>query len=332
MAPWRVGVIGVGWFGEIHCQMLASIPGLAISAVADRDEARLDEVARLHGVTAAHPDYRALLDDPAIDAVHIATRWDSHAEIAIAALDAGKHVLLEKPMAPTLEECAAICAAARRAKSHLMVGHVCRFNPRFVTAKQEIAAGKIGRVVALNARRNVPAAWAEGALDKVNPISDTGIHDTDLMLWLADAKAVSVYAQTVRVRDFVYPEILHIMYRFDSGATAIYESAWAMPETAPFVIDERMAILGEEGFVHVQDTAPNLGVCAPDGFAGPDTTYWPALGDVTGALREEIMYFHRCVREGAAPTVITPEQSAEAMRTVLAAQESAESGAVVRLD
>ena len=82
-------------------------------------------------------------------------------------------------MAPTLEECGAICAAAQRAESHLMVGHVCRFNPRFVAAKREIAAGRIGRVVAINARRNVPAAWAEGALDKVNPISDTGIHDTD---------------------------------------------------------------------------------------------------------------------------------------------------------
>lgn len=329
----RIGVVGVGWFGEIHCNTLAGLPNVTIAALADRDEARLAEVARAYEVGSLHTEYAPLLDDPSIDAVHIATRWDSHAEIAIAALEAGKHVLLEKPMAPTLEECDAICAAAKRAESHLMVGHVCRFNPRFVAAKREIAAGRIGRVVAINARRNVPAAWAEGALDKVNPISDTGIHDTDLMLWLADAAVVTAYAQTVRVRDFVYPEILHIMYRFANGATAIYESAWAMPDSAPFVIDERMAIIGDDGFVHVQDTAPNLGICTKEGYAGPDTTYWPTLnGTIGGALREEMMYFHRCVAEGHAPTVITPEQSMEAMRVVLAAQESAASGSIVRLD
>jgi UDP-N-acetylglucosamine 3-dehydrogenase len=333
MAGVNVGVIGVGWFGEIHCNTLAGLPNVTIRAIADRDETRLAEVAKTYGVAAVHTAYADLLNDPAIDAVHIVTRWDTHAEIAIAALEAGKHVLLEKPMAPTLEECAAICAAARRAKGNLMVGHVCRFNPRFIAAKREIAAGKIGRVVSLNARRNVPAAWAEGALDKVNPISDTGIHDTDLMLWLADARVVSAYAQTVRIRDFVYPEILHIMYRFETGATAIYESAWAMPDSAPFVIDERMAIIGDAGFVHVQDTAPNLGVCTKDGYAGPDTTYWPSLNGTTGgALRDEVMYFIQCIAEGRAPTVITPEQSMEAMRTVLAAEESAASGAIVRLD
>ena len=153
------------------------------------------------------------------------------------------------------------------------------------------------------------------------------------MLWLADAKVVSAYAQTVRVRDFVYPEILHIMYRFATGATAIYESAWAMPDSAPFVIDERMAIIGDNGFAHVQDTAPDprylyeRGLCRPrhDLLAGCQRHHRRRSSrgdDVFPPVR----------RRGHAPTVITPEQSMDAMRVVLAAQESAASGSIVRLD
>jgi len=332
MAGLKAGVIGVGWFGEIHCSAIAGVPGMELVALADRDETRLAEVAQQFGVTSVYSDYRDLLADPAIDLVHIVTRWDSHAEIAIAALKAGKHVLLEKPMAPTVAECAEICAAAKAADSYLMVGHVCRFNPRCIAAKREIDGGGIGRIVSLNGRRNVPAAWAENALNKVNPISDTAIHDTDLMLWFTGARVTSVYAQTVRVNDYVYPDLFQLIYRFDNGATAIYESAWLLPDSAPFMIDERMSIFGSTGFVQVQDTFPNLGLCNADGFTGPDTTYWPRIGGVTGgALGEEVMYFANCVANRITPSVITPEQSMAAMETVLAAQQSAESGEIVRL-
>ena len=85
--------------------------------------------------------------------------------------------------------------------------------------------GNIGHVVSLNDRPNVPAAWAAGALDKVNPISDTGIHDIDLMLWFTGARLTSVYTQTLRVNNYAYPDMFKIMYRFDNGASVIYESA-----------------------------------------------------------------------------------------------------------
>jgi UDP-N-acetylglucosamine 3-dehydrogenase len=332
MAGLRVGVIGAGWFGEIHCNVIAGVPGLKLVALADRDGARLAEVGRQYGVTALYEDYRDLLADGSIDIVHVVTRWDSHAEIACAALAAGKHVLLEKPMAPTVAECEQICAAARRAETYLMVGHVCRFNPRCIAAHKAIAGGDIGRVVTLNGRRNVPAAWAPNALDKVSPVSDTAIHDTDLMQWFSGSNVASVLTQTVRVNDYVHPDAFQIMYRFESGATAIYESAWLMPETAPFMIDERMHVIGSEGFVQVQDTFPNLGLCSPSGFTGPDTTYWPRVDGVTGgALKAEIMYFAACAANGTRPDVITPEESLAAMRAVLAAEESAKTGEIVRI-
>ncbi len=332
MTNLKVGVIGAGWFGEIHCSAIAGVPGLELVALADRDGARLAEIGGQYGVTALYEDYRDLLADSAIDIVHIVTRWDSHAEITTAALAAGKHVLLEKPMAPTVAECEQICAAARDASTYLMVGHVCRFNPRCIAARKEIAAGGIGRVVSLNGRRNVPAAWAPNALDKVSPISDTAIHDTDLMQWFSGSNVVSAYTQTVRVNDYVHPDMFQIIYRFENGATAVYESAWLMPDTAPFMIDERMHVIGSGGFVQVQDTFPNLGLCTASGFTGPDTTYWPRFDGLTGgALKDEIMYFAGCVARGERPNVITPEESLAAMRAVLAAEESANTGEIVHI-
>lgn len=109
MTGLKAGVIGAGWFGEIHCNVIAGVPGLELAALAHRDAARLEEIGRQYGIASLHTDYRDLLADPAIDLVHIVTRWDSHAEIAVAALAAGKHVLLEKPMAPTVAECEQIC-------------------------------------------------------------------------------------------------------------------------------------------------------------------------------------------------------------------------------
>ena len=85
--------------------------------------------------------------------------------------------------------------------------------------------------------------------------------------------------------------------------------------------------------MHVQDTFPNLGIASAEGFTSPDTTYWPELhGTTGGALKEEFMYFARCVAEGARPTIITPEESLAAHEAVLAAEESAQSGEIVRLD
>ena len=333
MEQLRVGVIGVGWFGTVHCRAIADHPQLELAALCDASEDRLAEMAREHGVARTCTDYRELVDDPEIDALAVVTPWDHHAEPTLAGLAAGKHVLVEKPMASTVEDCQRMCDAARDAEAILMVGHICRFNPRYASAKREIDAGRIGKVVAINARRNVPAQWVIDQLDSISPILHTCSHDTDMMLWLTGAKVVSTYAQTVNTLGRAYDDMAQLMYRFDSGASAIYEGAWCMPDTSPFELDERMSVIGTEGFIHIQDTFPNIGICTKDGFRSPDTTYWPELhGALSGALREEFLYFARCVRDGTPPSIITPEESMEAVRTTLAAERSAETGEVVRLD
>lgn len=328
----RIGVIGLGWFGETHCEVLASAPEFELAALCTRTEARLEELGRKHSVSQLYTDYNEMLANADIDAVSVVTMWDQHTAPAVAALEAGKHVFLEKPMAHTVADCRIICDAAARARGHLMLGHICRFNPRYATAKREIAAGNIGRILCMSSRRNIPAAWTPEILNKIGPIIGDAIHDTDLMLWFTGARVVSAYAQTVDLRGKKYPDIGQTMYRFDNGATATLETVWCMPDKTPFDIDERMSIIGSDGLIHVQDTFPNIGICTRDGFRSPDTTYWPELhGRLSGALREEFRYFAECCRTDTPPAIITPEESLAAVEAALAAEESAATGQVVHL-
>jgi len=328
----RFAVIGLGWFGEKHCEALSGIPQVELHALCTRTESRLKEVARTFGVKKTYTDYHRLLADPDVDAVSVVTMWDQHTGPTLAALKAGKHVFLEKPMASTVHDCEKIVKAARASSKNFMVGHICRFNPRYAAAKDAIAAGKIGRIVSMYARRNIPAFVGASVLPKIGPIIGDGVHDTDLMLWYSGAKVVSAYAQTVNVRKLKHPDLGWTIYRFDSGAIGVLEDTWFLPDTTAFQIDERMEIIGTEGSIHIHETHPNFSIVDKTGWHSPDTTYWPSLHGVrAGALREELSYFATCVLEGRKPTVITPEESAAAVRACLAAEKSAATNKLVKL-
>jgi UDP-N-acetylglucosamine 3-dehydrogenase len=328
----RIGVIGLGWFGEIHCETIVGIPNLELVALCTRRPDRLSEQASKFGVTKTYTDYRDMLADKGIDAVSIVTMWDQHTDPAVDALKAGKHVFLEKPMASTVADCNKIMAAANASRGILQVGHICRFNPRYRMTKQAIDEGRIGKIVALQSRRNIPAAWTPTILEKIGPIVGDAIHDTDLMLWFTSDRVVSAYSQTVSVRNLTFPDIGQTMYRFKGGATATLETVWCMPEKTPFDIDERMSIIGTEGIIHVQDTFPNLGIVDGSRLHSPDTTYWPMFEGVRGgALRAEFEYFANCALMGIAPKIGRPEDAAAALEATLAAEESARTGNVVRI-
>lgn len=328
----KYGVIGLGWFGEKHCEALAAIPNVELYALCTRTPSRLAEVSERFGVQRTYTDYNEMLADPELEAVSVVTMWDQHRAPAVAALKAGKHVFLEKPMASTVEDCDAIVAAAKATDKFFMVGHICRFNPRYAAAKAAIAEGKIGKIVSMYARRNIPAWVGADVLPKIGPITGDGVHDTDLMLWYSGAKVVSAYAQSLNVRGFKHPDLGWTMYRFDTGAIGVLENVWFLPDKTAFQIDERMEIIGTEGSIHIHEVHPNFSVCTKDGWTSPDTTYWPQLhGARAGALRDELAYFANCVAQGQRPTVITPEESREAVRACLAAERSAATGEIVKL-
>ena len=324
------GVIGLGWFGEKHCEALSAIAQVELYALCTRTASRLAELGDRFGVARTYADYHHMLADSELQAVSVVTMWDQHVGPAVAALATGKHVFLEKPMASTVEDCQRIMDAADSANGYFMVGHICRFNPRYALAKREIESGKIGRVVSMYARRNIPAAVSESVLRKIGPIIGDGVHDTDLMLWFTGANVVSAYAQTISVRGLSHPDIGWTVYRFDSGAVGVLENAWFLPNKTPFLLDERMEILGTDGSIHIQESGPSIAVCDRKGWRYPEATYWPSIhGARAGALREELTYFANCILRGAPPTIVSPWESAAAVRACLAAEQSAATGKIV---
>jgi UDP-N-acetylglucosamine 3-dehydrogenase len=328
----RYAVLGLGRFGEVHCEALAGLEEAELVALCTRRPDRLRELAGRFGVTRCYTDYRELLADEVVEAVSVVTMWDQHAAPTLAALAAGKHVFVEKPLAATLADCDAIALAARSAAGYSMVGHICRFNPRYVAAREAIAAGRIGKIVSMYARRNIPAAVSEEILSKIGPIVGDGVHDTDLMLWFTGSRIMTAYAQSVNVRGHKYPDIGWTTYRFESGAVGVLENAWFLPAKTPVRIDERMEILGTRGSIQIQEAGPSLSICDPDGWQAPDTTYWPQIRSGRGgALREELSYFTRCIRLSERPTLVTPEEARSAVAACLAAERSASSGTVITL-
>lgn len=188
----RVGVIGVGHLGRHHARLYAAQPDVTLAGVWDLDAAKTHAVAREYD-TRPHDTLEALLDD--VDAVSIAVPTISHASVALAALRAHRHVLVEKPIAATVDEADAMIAAARKARVTLMVGHVERFNPAVVVARAHIDGP-----VFIEAHRL--AQFQPRALD-VDVVLDLMIHDLDLVLAMIpepvvhlDAVGIPVLTQT----------------------------------------------------------------------------------------------------------------------------------------
>jgi UDP-N-acetylglucosamine 3-dehydrogenase len=327
----RWGIIGLGWFGEVHAEALSTMPGIELAALCTRRRQRLAEVADRFHVTKRYTNYHDLLADQDIDVVGITTHIYDHRDIAIDALRSGKHVFLEKPMAPTPADCDQILVAAEKAAGFLMVGHICRFDPRVTLAKQAIDEGRIGTIISMHARRNLSKAIGRLVLDSISALMGDGIHDGDLMLWFSQARPVSIYAQEIHPGNNEHPDGGWAMARLDNGAIAVIESIWHLPESTPYQIDARMEVIGTEGAIYINCGEAGLEIHDSAGNRRPDTLYWPdVFGQRFGILRAELRYFADCVAEGRRPERITPQESRAAVALLAAAVESSRTGQIVK--
>ncbi|HXQ84670.1 MAG TPA: Gfo/Idh/MocA family oxidoreductase, partial [Xanthobacteraceae bacterium] len=183
-ASLRIGVIGVGVMGSNHARVLSELPGVKLIGVADPDRKRRDLVARTLGC-AAFDDAEALMHH-GVDAVIIAAPTHLHRDIATACAARGIHVLVEKPIASTVEESRAIVAAARRAGVTLMVGHVERFNPAVESIKKAIKDQDILSIAITRVGPFPPR------MSNVGVVIDLAVHDIDLIRWFTDSEIVEI--------------------------------------------------------------------------------------------------------------------------------------------
>lgn len=288
----RVGVVGVGVMGSNHARVFAGLPDVELVAVADPDRKQADFVAKTLGC-AAVPDVAALLDLK-LDAVTIAGPTHLHRDIALACIERGVHVLVEKPIASSVEEGNEIIAAARKAGVTLMIGHVERFNPAVEAIKEAIRGEDILSIAITRVGPFPPR------MSNVGVVIDLAVHDIDLIRWFTDSDIVEVQPQVssaVAERE----DIALLQFRTASGVLAHINTNWLTPFKARNVI---VATRGK----YVQADLLTRQVTECFGFQ-PDGSYSMRHLSVGHAepLRAELLAFTSAVRSGQPPAV-TGEQ------------------------
>lgn len=318
-----VGVIGLGLMGDRHARVFSQLPGVRLTAVADVRGERVESVAQATG-TQAYTDYRDLLNRSDLDAVSICLPDSMHLEAVLAAAAAKKHILLEKPIATSLDEVDEMVAAAEKAGVTLMVGHILRFDPRFAMAEAAIREGRVGEPIQLYARRNSPIVGPRHYAGQADLATHVMVHDIDILNWFIKGRVTKVYAQgqnRILSQYKVYDAITATL-NYDTGAIATIEAAWVLPESNPSAIDGRIEVIGNRGVLYVDTYEQGLSIVDAKGTVYPDTMHWPEIhGQVVGDLQNEILHFIQCVATGRAPLVGGAE-ARETVSVALAIMES----------
>jgi predicted dehydrogenase len=321
----KIGLIGTGLMGSMHAAAWAAAGATLAGCVAETpgDAAQL---AEQYGAR-VYPSYPALLAE--VDVVDICTPTHLHAEMALAAAAAGRHIVCEKPLARTAAQAEAVVAACRAAGVQLLVAQVVRYFPEYALAQQQVLAGHIGRPVVLRLARcgfrprRPTANWFVDEEKSGGLILDLMIHDFDYARWVA-GEVRSVFARLTPPGDYALATLTHT-----SGALTHVTGAWAYP--AP-LFRTRLEIAGDAGLIEFDshEAAPIEALLAE----APDAAR-PSVGVPASPLREnpyvlEIKEFYEALAHGA-PARVSAEDGLMAVRLAEAAIASARTGRAVQM-
>jgi predicted dehydrogenase len=331
----RVGILGPGFMGTTHARAYARQPDVQVVAVWSRDPRRAAVTAAETGAR-TYPDAQSLLADPTVDAVSITLPTHLHAAYAVAALEAGKHVIVEKPMALSIDQCDAMIRARAQTGRVLMVAHVLRFWPEYVAVYDYVRSGVLGAPLSITAYRllgqSAPGGWYEDPAQSGGAVLDLHIHDLDACNWFFGAPR-TVYARGCRGSAGAWQHALTLL---DYGsAQGMAEGSAIQPEGYPFTMGMRVTC--ERGAVEFGFRAGGAQVDSRD-RATSEITVFPTGGPPQripspggDGYENEIAEFLACIREHRAPVNGAPEQARLAVATALAARDSLETGEVVTL-
>lgn len=326
-----VGVIGLGGWGEVHVQAWQSLPLVKVQAVCSRRPERATEIAQRFGIARCYSTPEELVADPHVDVVSVVNDERAHRPAVLAAVAAGKPVLVEKPIATRLDDARAMVEAAETAGVPLMPAHVLRFDTRLAMLKDRLLVGELGRVVSIYARRLIPRD-RYATYQRTHPALNAAIHDIDLALWYADSPVTAVRAYERNIQGGQAPDVLWATIEFASGALAVIENLWLVPEQAGVWLDAETEVVGSDGMARVRFPSDAMSLWLQRAPQAPDTTLVPiAGGTMQGALCDQFAYFVRCVVAGDPPTRVTGGDALRSLEVTLAIMESAASNREVRL-
>jgi myo-inositol 2-dehydrogenase/D-chiro-inositol 1-dehydrogenase len=336
----RFGLIGFGAWGRFHAASIAKAPRARLAAIAARSDAAAEAARQAYPDAAIHRDWRSLLADPDIDAVDVVVPNHLHREIGVAALDAGKHVLLEKPMANSIADCDALIAAARRSGRQLAVGHEFRLSTQWGLIKQVIDEGRIGRPLhALVSLFRFPYRQGSGGW-RYDPqtvgswILEEPVHFFDMLMWyfegVGDPVSVQGFGNSKGRAHGMYDNFSTVM-QFPGGAYAVVNQT-----LAGFEHHHVVEIVGTEGSIRTWWSGTMDRTLEPKhelkmqlaGASQPEVVALERSGEVF-ELEEELVQVTRAFREGR--TLVSGEEARKRIVVCLEAERSVREGKPVAL-
>ena len=349
-APVRVLVAGLGNMGRSHALAYHNNPGFEIAALVNRSKPRMDSALDAYPLL---PEFKAALAQIKSDLCSINTYSDSHAEFAIAAMEAGAHVFLEKPMATTVTDALRVVETAKRTGRKLVIGYILRHHPSWIRLIAE--ARSLGGPYVFRMNLNQQSSGAHWETHKqlmktTSPLVDCGVHYLDVMCQITDAKPSQVRGMGLRLTSEIAPDMYnygHLQVIFDDGSIGWYEAGWGpmMSETAFFVKDiispnGCVSIVMSEGAKsadHDTHTKTNT-IRIHRAETGPDGAFLKA--DQNLSMADEPGHDELCAREQAfmlkairedLDLTRHMEDAVQSLRICLAADESIRTGKPVDL-
>ena len=307
-------VIGTGFWGKNHSRIYKELENTNLVAICDVNSERAKAIAEQYGVK-AYTDSSIMLKNPEIQAVSVCTWSIKLAEEALKCLHAGKHVLVEKPMATDTKQARILIDTAEANGLHLTVGFLMRFIPGLQQIKQAVETKKIGELVSTIAKR--VTQWPERIGD-VGIVKDTAIHDIDVARFVSDEEPVSVYAKMGSMRHRQFEDYAQIMLTYESGKTSFIETNWLTPYKI-----RSLNVTGSEAIMRLDYNSQELWIDNAVETVQPRNIF-------KEPLKAELEHFIECIIEKKTP-VITGEDGYKALKIATAAMKSSAKNTVIKL-
>ncbi|MEN3284572.1 MAG: hypothetical protein V7607_5712 [Solirubrobacteraceae bacterium] len=307
----NVIVVGVGFMGEVHARVISDSPLADLRGVVDSDPAVAQTVGARLGVS-AFTDIREAIERTQPDAAIIATPDHVHREAAEIAIEEGVAILVEKPLATTVEDADAMVRLARERGTRLMPGHILRFDTRYIQVAELVRAGELGRPLVLRGERWDRTSFGVRVAHVTSPLWYFLIHDIDLVQWIGGGTIQDI-AGAVSVESPEGQSAFTATGSLSTGATFHLAGGWTLPEgvTSP---SANLEVHGERSHAAIQVWEEGLRISSASGTnrgAGPG---WPMIyGHIDGLLRREVEHFLRAIAEDT-PFAVTPDEALDAVR------------------
>lgn len=330
----KMAVIGHGTMGRHHARVIDQLEGAELVAVSDARVGALQGLEQRYACR-VYSDYEKLLETESLDAVSIAVPTSRHQEVARAALARGIHVLVEKPIASSVEQALEIEALAMASDAKLMVGHIERFNPAIRELKARLDKGELGEIFQLEACRQGP--YPARIMD-VGAAVDLAVHDIDIIRYLTGNEVTQVYAHAQDRIQGPHEDAIHGLLKMRGGQVANLSVNWVTPTKI-----RRISVLGERGMFVVDYISQDL-FFYENGFSNKDT--WQAVSLFRGVgegqmirhhiprsepLRNEIEHFVQCIQENRDP-ITTANDGLRALTIAESLLESSRLGTSLDLE